>query len=168
LEHCNAFKELNVSQRNAYIKDRGQCFHCLDGKHRVRDCTVREGIKCPVNQAVTDTITLCYTLRQHKTLYNTLGSQKKKDHLKDLTFPALPEDKHIYLLIGNNYPGCFVPEKIVKGKSFHDPLGYLTPFGWTVLGGNRRKYELLEKKSQEELATSYRFSLFTRSRSYFD
>ena len=47
LEHCNAFKELNVNQRNAYIKDRGQCFHCLDGKHRVRDCTVREGIKCP-------------------------------------------------------------------------------------------------------------------------
>jgi hypothetical protein len=47
LEHCNAFKELNVNQRNAYIKDRGLCFHCLDGKHRVRDCTVREGIKCP-------------------------------------------------------------------------------------------------------------------------
>ena len=89
-------------------------------------------------------------------------------HLRELNFPEHPQDPRVYMLIGSNYPGCFVPEQIVKGESFHDPLGYLTPFGWTVLGGTRAKYELIERKTKEELKTSYRFSLFTKIRNFFD
>ena len=99
---------------------------------------------------------------------NWSEEQNRWPHLRDLTFPPLPEDPRIYLLIGNNYPGCFLPERVVKGESFHDPLGYLTPFGWTVLGGTRKKYELLETNTNEELKTSHRFSFFTKLRSFFD
>ncbi len=92
----------------------------------------------------------------------------KWPHLQNLTFPEHPADPHVYMLVGINYPGCFIPEEISKGESFHDPFGYLTPFGWTVLGGTRAKYELIEKKTKEELKTSYRFSLFTKIRNFFD
>jgi hypothetical protein len=288
LENCQIFKELSLTKRNAYVRDQGICFHCLDGQHRVKDCLFKQGVKCgkdgcdryhhpllhstvtaklishaqfPEEELLEDLNASCYRTKKGTSNMQTLtvlvegGTSRKAvvmldsganvccidedfakeigateivapsthtldyldrtvtmrsgvvrisissltgfektyleawtvknltmdihatdwneekgkwPHLKDLTFPMLPEDPRVYVLIGNNYPGCFVPEKIVKGSSFHDPLGYLTPFGWTVLGGTKKKYELLERKTQEELKTSHRLSFFTKIRSFFE
>ena len=67
------------------------------------------------------------------------------DHLKDINFPKLPDNKEIKLLVGNRNSDCFVPEEIRKGTEPNQPFGYKTPFGWTVLGSNQEKFDKLSK-----------------------
>jgi hypothetical protein len=92
----------------------------------------------------------------------------KWSHLQPITFPELPDDCRIQLLIGNNYPGFFLPEEIAKGKEFQEPFGYLTPFGWTVLGGNKRKYTIIESKCTGDLKrVNCLTTLFSKARQLF-
>jgi hypothetical protein len=94
--------------------------------------------------------------------------RNKWPHLQHIVFPDLPEDSRIQILIGHNYPGFFLPEEVARGKAFTDPMGYLTPFGWTVLGGNKRKYTMIESKEKEELKTINCIKgLFSKARRLF-
>jgi hypothetical protein len=94
--------------------------------------------------------------------------RNKWPHLSDIDFPAIPEDSRFQLLIGHDYPGFFLPESIVKGKEFQDPLGYLTPFGWTVLGGTKKKYSFIESKESGDFKrVNYLTTLFSKARQLF-
>jgi hypothetical protein len=74
-------------------------------------------------------------------------SNEKKvwPHLLHIDFPELPEDKRINFLIGHIYSDFFVPLEFARGPEFMQPLGVKTPYGWTVLGGTKRKTNLLDK-----------------------
>ena len=73
-------------------------------------------------------------------------SEEKKNwpHLENIDFPKLPDDKRINFLIGNTYSDFFVPLEVARGPEYMQPLGVKTPFGWTVLGGTKRKSGLLD------------------------
>ena len=70
--------------------------------------------------------------------------KKKWKHLEHIEFPALPEDQRINFLIGHIYSDFFIPNEFAKGTEPMQPLGVKTPYGWTVLGGTKRKHNLMK------------------------
>ena len=70
--------------------------------------------------------------------------KKRWPHLTHIDFPELPDDKRINFLIGHIYSDFFVPLEFARGPEFMQPLGVKTPYGWTVLGGTKRKANLLD------------------------
>ena len=265
-QDCEAFKKLSAVQRSIFIRNSGLCFHCLEAKHLVRDCKVKEGEKCGIDSCdryhhqLLHSIKTAHAIMHAQypeveeeeellmgTSYNTEKgrsnmqtlvaylegtkeprqvicmldsganvscidedlakemeaqvlttkgtqfikyldrkvpvttqlvrilitdlakearftidawtipnlskgtravdwSEEKKNwpHLEHIDFPKLPEDKRINFLIGNTYSDFFVPLEFVRGPEYMQPLGVKTPYGWTVLGGTKRKSGLLD------------------------
>ena len=41
ITECKAFKDLTVEKRNEFCKEKGMCYNCLNGGHRLYQCRVR-------------------------------------------------------------------------------------------------------------------------------
>ena len=71
----------------------------------------------------------------HLTMTDWATLKRHWEHLKDLPFPAAPADPTVHLLIGNNfgYAHRSLEERCLPG-ALSNPMGRLTPFGWTATG----------------------------------
>jgi hypothetical protein len=49
---CPVFLAKSVRNRHATVKQTGYCFHCLNSKHRVKDCTFRKDVLCQMDGCV--------------------------------------------------------------------------------------------------------------------
>jgi hypothetical protein len=68
--------------------------------------------------------------------------ERKKDfaHLKQIPFPKLPQSAQISVLIGVDYPFLLHAYKALPNlENEKDPIGLLTPLGWSCVGRSDKK-----------------------------
>ena len=85
---------------------------------------------------------------------NWTALAKKWKHLKDVRFPSVGPKPIIDILIGVDYAELHCAEKEIRGEP-NEPIGRLTPLGWTCIGGVDRSYYsanfVMTQHSREEL-----------------